>query len=366
MYHQPPGLTPSESNWQDSCTFELGPCEPSCSKTLLTTVKSQPIEYYSSDSNEGSSPVNNALRQTLSVKVKTSYYHGLYAKLEKNDNEAKPPSMGALLEAKVTTLERPALSLSDASAFSCGDNSIILNAVVHCNTPVPFSLKEWNLTLPPYLKLMKDGDLNQNLFQQTVAEGEELFFGFKCEWSGQWSNTEHETLPKPVLLVILQDNFSKTFRQVLPLNIEMLHSELERKNRMMNAEAVIVELMTPSQEGFVGAPISLQYNLDTSNLVSKKAIKYEISYLGTDWMVGGKIKGVISVSQRQKSPLTLDFVGIPTRQGVLNGYPSIFLSYISSEDQCESITSGIKVQARQPTEFLSLSYNNHTAIACPA
>jgi hypothetical protein len=362
----PPGIDPIEGNWQNSCSFELGACEPNSSKTLLTTVKSDPIEYYSSDRNEDSLHNNNALRQNLYVKVKTSYHHGLYAKLEKNKKEPTPPSMAALLEAKVTTLERPALSLGQASAFFCDNGSVILNAVVHCNTPVPFSLKEWNVTFPPCLKLMNDGDLNHNLFQQSISEGEELFFGFKCEWVRSATTTDDNTFTRPVLLVILQDSFGKTFRQVLPLNIDAFYSEMERKEKLSNADSVIAELKAPSKEGLVGAPIAFQYYVDTSNLSRNMDIMYEISCFEMDWIIGGKIKGVISASSNEDSSLTLDFVGIPTRQGVLKGYPSFILSYVPTDDEFEPILSHIKVQVRQPSEFLSLSYKNHTAIACPS
>ena len=362
----PPGIDPIEENWRKSCNFDLGACEPKCSKTLLTTVKSDPIEYYTSDFDEDSLPNSSALRQNLFVKVKTSYHHGLYAKLEKKNKEPSLPSMAALLEAKVTTLERPALSLGKADAFFCDNDIVILSAVVHCNTPVPFSIKEWNMTFPSCLNLMNDGDLSQNLFEKSIAEGEELFFCFKCEWLKSAATTDMDSIERPVLLVILQDSFGKTFRQVLQLNIDTFYSEMERKEKLSNIDSVIAELKVPSNEGLVGAPIAFQYHVDTSNLSRNRDLKYEISCFDLDWIIGGKMKGVISASSNEGSSLNVDFVGIPTKQGILKGYPNFILSYVPTKEEVEPMLSHIKVQVRQPNEFISLSYKDHTAIACPS
>jgi hypothetical protein len=56
-----------------------------------------------------------------------------------NGEEPKSDPMQTLLEVMVTTLDQPALAMDDAEAFVHGDNHVMVNISLQCNSPVPRS-----------------------------------------------------------------------------------------------------------------------------------------------------------------------------------------------------------------------------------
>jgi len=159
----------------------------------------------------------------------------------------------------------------------------MISVTVRCNTPVSFSLKEWDIYFPRPLCLIEEedggGDLNKGLFEKPVVEGEELFFGFRCrrlrsnrshshtrlscnnadgdddERNDEENGTNKDDMNKrgslipindannndttssstnanrPVLHVTLKDKFDKTFRQVLPLDhLDNLYDRMQRED----------------------------------------------------------------------------------------------------------------------------------------
>merc|ERR1712150_468598 len=87
---------------------------------------------------------------------------------------------------------------------------------------------------------------------------------------------------------------------------------------------------------------------------------YTVSSTQMEWILAGNVEGILNCSK--KTTFELEFVGIPTRPGVLKEFPTISLEYNSTHGDMPPIT----VHAKNPEAFKSLSFVNHMALACPA
>ena len=353
--------------WQDSCEFDLGSCLPNSTTTFIASVKSEAIDTYDPNASEqnGDDYSYSAL-QTLEATVTTSYHHGLYAPLVKENKNIESLPITAILEASVTTLELAALTIKNAGAFPIGDDKFVISATVLCNTPVPFSLKEWGISLPPTLTLDTDGDMNDGLYNRSVIEGEELFFGFRCKRSKNPTETVEEA--QTILSIVLQDQFGKSFRQVLPLDIHPIDKHLGIGDDVGNDAAAIAELKASSLEGLIGAPVTFTYNIDYSALQTAAAssqILYHLSCIEAGWIVGGSVRGTFSCCSESESSSSLSFVGIPTKAGTIRNFPRIELALLQDNlNDSTAAPSSIKVHHKHPSTFASFTHTNIDAMAC--
>lgn len=112
-------------------------------------------------------------------------------------------------------LDWPALTVDSTNGYSYTEDKVLISVLLHCNTPVLFFIKEWDIRLPYPLRVNENGDMNQDLFEHAIAEGEQLSFGFKCAYDESIETKYQE----PILHVVLQDEFGKTFNQVLGLTL---------------------------------------------------------------------------------------------------------------------------------------------------
>mmetsp|Transcript_1082 Transcript_1082/g.1755 ORF Transcript_1082/g.1755 Transcript_1082/m.1755 type:complete len:659 (+) Transcript_1082:1916-3892(+) len=389
----PPDTDPNDAEdaWCNEIMVKLEPCGPDSKVVIKTSVKSEGAK---GDNLEGFiiqtyNDLSKGTVQTMKAKVMTSYRHGLYDEEIKKGEEPESAAMSTLLEAMVTTLDRPALTVDEAHAFTYAKDAIMLSVSLHCNTPVPFFIKEWNIELPPPLSLAEDGDLNHGMFEHAVAEGEELFFGFKCERNGKpipdyMAEEDSDDEEKTILHVVLKDEFGKTFRQVLPLDLYNFFDQLRREDEFASSSSAKAELRCSHNEGIVGEPVTFTYDL-SFNIKRKKSrwpkptasnsdlFRYSILCDETDWILGGKVRGVIDCSSNDSFSLT--FVGIPSRSGILKRFPEISImqhmdnGFNENQDSATSIMSAnphMTVQSRYPAAFKSLSYTHHMALAVPS
>ena len=347
-----PGIVVNDDcEWKSNCSFDLKPCQPGEKLTMIVTVKCDANENYSADGQLQDQMIeNDILSQTLQAIVTTSYHHKLYTQVLESKKMRECTPMSAILQAKVTTLERPALTISDSNAFLYTENLAVVNATVNCNTPVPFSLKEWNITFPSPLYLEEKGDLNDGLFNRSVIEGEELFFGFKCrvDLSGKLKAKDE----RPLLKIILQDQFNKSFLQVLPLNIDAFYQKMANECKMGKSNIATAKFSLASQEGLIGSPVVFSCDIDCGSLkqTEKSHFLFNLSCDNSDWIIGGKVRGALDISNEEKR-CSLEFVGIPTRSGDIKSFPTIELMNQAS-------SSFIKVVSKYPTSFMSLSHKS--------
>lgn len=370
----PPKTDPSklEDEWSDECIIPLGVCGPGKKIVITTLVKSSTVKH----NNEDTGHV-----QTLWAKVETRYRHELYEAVMERGEEPESNPMKTLLEAMVTTLDRPALAVDDAEAFLLGDDHVIVNISLQCNSPVPFYIKEWHLDLPPPLQVGEDGDLNKGMFQHAIPEGEMLLFGFKCT-RNELSETADSICERPLLRVVLQDDFGKTFLQVLPVHLEEIYKKLRKENNYAELYTATAELKCSLEEGAVGRPVPFAYDLNLQSLVTPKQRKgallkgnaslssvhdcpilYTIVSDGCDWIVSGNVQGLIKPSPGKQS-LSLRFRAIPVQSGILRNFPELYLEYLPTTKN--SLSPPITVQCHNPVSFQSFAYTSSHSLAVPA
>ncbi|KAL3791751.1 hypothetical protein HJC23_007518 [Cyclotella cryptica] len=359
-----------EDAWSDECIVPINACKPGEKVVITTLAKSD------------SKPEDNAdIVQTMKARVETFYRHESYNSVMTTGEEPDSSPMKTLLEAMVTTLDRPALTVDDAEGFDFGDNEVMINVSLQCNSPIPFSVKEWNLVLPPPLRVLKDGDLNSGMFRHAIHEGELLLLGFKCTRSSEWPS-EDSLCERPILRVVLQDEFGKTFLQVLPLNLENIYKQIGKEDMYAELYTANAELKCLADEGTVGHPVPFEYRLNTQSLLLPKRTKlsesqslvseagcpvlYIIISEGSDWIVSGKVQGLLDLSS-QTDIITLQFRAIPTQSGVLRSFPELFLEYlpVTENGQTHFDTPPITVQCRNPEYFKSMAYTTSTSLAVP-
>lgn len=362
--------TEPANDWSNNCTFDVGKCLPETTTTVTASVKSEAIYSYDSEGScQTDDEASQSVLQTLTATMKTSYHHGLYASSVEEGAKIDAPPMSALLEASVTTLERAALTVENCGAFAIWGGMFVISATVLCNTPVPFSLKEWSISLPPSLVLDKDGDMNVGLFDRPVIEGEELHFGYRCKRQSNQGDGDASFMSNPILTIILQDHLGKSFRQVLPLDISSLRTKLRLQSAEEKKKVATAELEASAKEGLIGAPVHFSYSIDFADLAKTSAssniplrLLYHLSCVEDGWIVGGSVRGKLDYSAMVTNPsCSLSFVGIPTRVGHIKSFPEIELSFL---DQTDTPTSAIKINHVHPFSFLCLSHCSSDSLAC--
>ena len=368
----PPNTDPPKIDeaWSDECVVPLKACKPGEKIVITTLAKSH------SKPDESGEAV-----QTMKAKVETFYRHHSYNEVMAAGQEPDSDPMITLLEAMVTTLDRPALSVEEAEGFDYGEDKVMINISLQCNSPIPFSVKEWTLDLPPPLCMVKDGDLNRDMFHHAIHEGEMLLLAFKCSRHDELSSGTDPPCERPILRVVLQDEFGKTFLQVLPLNLEHIYKQINKENMHAEMYMATAELLCLARDGTVGNPVPFVYNLNAKSLMMPKRKKvsdsqslvseagsrvlYTILSDGTDWIVSGKIQGLLDLSS-DADTIALHFRGIPTQSGVLRSFPELFLEYIPSKTSSQTVQAPpITVQCRNPEWFKSMAYTTSTSLAVP-
>jgi hypothetical protein len=367
----PPKTDPSKVDeaWRDECIVPLNACEPGETIVITTLAKSE--------SKLGDDDADAV--QTMRARVETFYRHESYHAVMATGEEPDSSPMKTLLEAMVTTLDRPALTVDDAEGFDFGDNEVMINVSLQCNSPIPFSVKEWNLDLPPPLQVSYDGDLNSGMFRHAIHEGEILLLGFKCTRSDEWPDDQTQC-ERPILRVVLQDEFGKTFLQVLPLNLEKMYKQIRKEDTYAELYTATAELICLAEEGTVGHPVPFVYNLNAQSLMMPKRTKlsdghslvseagcpvlYTIVSDGSDWIVSGKVQGLLDLTSSDTDTITLHFRGIPTQSGLLQNFPELFLEYLPVGKKSFE-TPPITVHCRNPESFKSMAYTTATSLAVP-
>jgi hypothetical protein len=152
------------------------------------------------------------------------------------------------------TLDRPVLAIDSVFAFTYAKNHVMISVSLHCNAPLPFFIKEWNIKVPK-LHLGNGADLNQGLFGHTVSKGEQILFTFDCSNNEGASNNgegANDCDLEPMLDIVLQDEFGKTLEQVLPLGLGQFYEQIWKEEFTIEAH-VNLELHFSAAEGLVGA-----------------------------------------------------------------------------------------------------------------
>eukprot|EP00557_Chaetoceros_sp_GSL56_P004050 CAMPEP_0176504738 /NCGR_PEP_ID=MMETSP0200_2-20121128/16103_1 /TAXON_ID=947934 /ORGANISM="Chaetoceros sp., Strain GSL56" /LENGTH=842 /DNA_ID=CAMNT_0017904209 /DNA_START=757 /DNA_END=3285 /DNA_ORIENTATION=- len=377
---------PGLEQWQDCFEFSLGPCLPNSDITLTAGVKSEPALSCNPNRSLQTDEKDSTLtRPSLKVQVTTFYHHAPHAQSFTQGTPIESPPFTTVLEASATKLMYEILSINSSGFYPLSNESemFIISATVQSQMPTPFNLTDWNIFLPSRATLDSDGDLNVGICNQSFMEkNDEICFGFRCRRSNDTNVTSSES-NQVILAITLTDEIGRSFRHELPINIPGLDEFLSFEDTSShNSPVTEINLSLASLEGLIGSPVIFHYDIDCNSLKEKISssslsspsatrILYQLSTLGTDWIVGGgNVKGTLSTSSNSMTT-RLSFLGIPTKVGIIPTFPTIQLSIMSNDDESyvNATTTNRKnarrllVRQKDPAAFLSMNQTNVTTIA---
>jgi hypothetical protein len=345
----PPGEDPDPTKWIGSCETSLPPCPPGETVILTALVKSI-------DSSE--SEATNQSPHTLNAKVSTSYRYAHPDGSAAEDQEDSLAScMTTVLEAVVPTLGKPILSVESTDVVSFAVDKSIVTVSLQCNAPVAFTVKNWKIDLSRFYSLEEGGDLNQSIANSKIVEGEHISFGFICNLNG---SDDAASSGKPSLHVELEDEYGTTFNEVLPISVKPPSAQ---KSKPGGSQNVPVKVIMSVMDGIVSSPVDIAYEIDMNGLSGLPAgiIMYAIDVEGIDWIVSGKVEGIVNRSE--SSVVRLEFVAIPARPGILERCPALSLSFAADEKGYGSVPLAVNVV--EPKPFDSICPTSHMAVAFP-
>jgi len=359
----PPEEEETDDNWTESCTVKLPPCGTGETIVLTTSVRT-PDPFLAVPSKE---------EQALHAKVATLYRHADYA-ADSEDDESNMPCMKTVLEAMVPTLEKPVLTVEGADVYPTAVDGFLISISLNCNSPVPYHVKSWKLDLPSPIVIKENGDLNADLFDVPVVEGEVLSFGFTCIRepiaNGEKMNDESQD-SEPLLQIELEDEFGTIFNEALPIDLSAFYEDVVRESKLSGFGSIPIELKDSATEGVVGEPVTFSYSVNTKGLQSLREqiqiegsdmapnFLYSVEYQESDWMISGKLQGIVDLAD--SDDFTLILVGIPSRPGSIKRFPSLSLKCEVAKDDFLPLL----VDMKHPEKFSSRPFGGEIAVACP-
>jgi hypothetical protein len=340
----PPGDDPATGNWQSSCELDLGSYKPGETKLFTAHVRCGLIENFSHVSISEKSSLDRA--HGFSVKAITTYLH------EESEDADHP--MKNLIEAFAPILEKTALSVEgvDLDWISAGKRAIVSINLIS-NTPRYFSLEEWELVLPPPLRVTEGIDLNGDLLKCKVSDGDQLALAFDCSIA---EGKAEMATDKSILRVKLCDDVGKRFTLELPIDLNEHYLKLLDESSAKAPITVTASLLIDSIEGSVGEPVMLTFNIVEGELAALDTITYSIALEGSDWLVGGQVNGILD-----KSSLSCQVIGIPAVAGPLSSFPRLILRHSPKSGEVVPLTTRLQY----PSAFESHARTSEVAVAFP-
>jgi hypothetical protein len=370
---------PILNEWQDFCEFSIGPCLPNSDITFIASVKSVPAQSPDPIIALPNDETENALsRPSLKVEVTTLYQHGSHTLSSTECTPIESPSFTTILEAKMNTLEYDIFAIKKCGFYPLNTEMFIISATVQCKMPIPFNITDWNISLPSTVILDMDGDLNVGICNQSFNEDDEICFGFRCK-RAKSSTFASESNQVIRFAIILSDDIGRSFQHEMPINIPGLNEFLSLEETCSDEPITDIHISLSSTKGLIGTPVTFNYEIDCNSLKeiissspspSSARIHYQLSTLGTDWIVGGgNVKGTLSTSFKDSMTTRLSFLGIPTKVGILSNFPVVQLSILCQDESYNSNNSTqtnvktLPVRQKDPSTFVSMNQTHVKAIA---
>ena len=352
----PPGKEPESEDWQSHCDIELAPCKPGQQTVLITQVKCDAADLSRARKDDASSVSSGDAAPGLSARAFTKYVH------YQNDevDHSKTPPMKTVLETSAALLESSALIVDGVNAVwnPSGDRAV-LTISLSCHAPSIFAIEEWKLILPPPLLVAEDGDLNEGLLKCSVSNGDNLSLAFECVVGRGSPITSSD---EPMLNMELRDEIGKACSLNLSLNLTGLYTEVQVRG--VRDRSLSAQLELGANEATTGEPVDMTFKIDCSALLESNNVAqlvYSVLSDGSCWLLGGRVDGV-AVCEKSTGHVSVALVGIPTRAGSINQFPSIVLKHKSPDG---SLTP-LPVRVRYPTPFTSRNQITHVAVAAPS
>lgn len=341
----PPGEDRGAGKWMNECKIPLPACSPGEVVEIVAHVRCDLLENFANESISQVDSMDTA--RGLSTKVFTTYLH---SEVE-NPSESDVPNMKNVLESFAPVLEETALQVASIQTVWLEPNTkLLLSVLVTCTTPYYFSIGKWSIDLPPPLTLVEGVDLNGDLLKRSVSDGDELSFAFECNVD-QDRHSESGSRFEPGMKLKLLDDVGKIIPLQLALDLNELYADILAAPSPKMTITLLGTLTLEFSQGLAGNSVLMTYAFDIINFNSPDGrngvFVYSISWDDCDWLVSGKVSGVMA---RSESHISCEVVGIPTIPGLLDRFPVLQLHYVDSDDD----TTSVPVNIFQPEPFQSL------------
>jgi len=318
-------LESEETGWSSACKFSLDSCPPDTLQELTAMVKSASDQSADDPNDSGSDP-------SVHAKVKTSYClankqedNVLHREIENDD--VFNTQFQHELEKVIPTLADPALSVENVSLNTYAVGRSLLSVSAKCHVPAPFKLNQWDLELPPRLKLNENSKMDKALAGVTLEKGEIATFGFDCSYEPSGEGASSESF----LVTEMEDQYKSQFTERLHLrlkNMSLVSANLPEKVHSLFLEGQLITVSTRQ----VGVPMRLQYEMDLSPLAGwNGTIHFALDSNSDGWLLCGSTKGLVELVGSQK--WTHDKMAIPTRPDAFDELPMV--EFIFTGDKLE-------------------------------
>jgi len=354
-------IPPGGSEWRKDLEITLKACKPGEKQELSVHVRCGLIHNFSNESISQVDSFNSD--HGLVAKVQTTYSR---AQIQDND-DSNSPSMKGNLESFIPVLEKMALSVESVETIWLDPHDrFLLRILLTSNTPYHFSIDEWKVMLASPITIATGSNLNENFLKRTVSNGDQLSFVFECRTEKD-SNHDLDILQETIMTLKLRDNTGKVFSIDLPLDLDEFYTSLSQLDTIKTM-VVLATLKLEKNQALVGETVGMTFTLDTRNYLTSDVAKnfegigiaYSIDCEDSDWLVGGKVNGLIESSYSGKS-FSCEIVAIPVMPGILQHYPIIRLELLTTSGN----TIPINVECQQPGAFQSISMTQVNGIASP-
>jgi hypothetical protein len=350
-----PEEDPVTGKWMKECQIPLQACKPGDKLQIIAYVRCDVTQKVTNASIAHVDSMD--ITHGLTLKAFTTYLHPDVENVGASD----VPTMKNVLECFTPILEKTALSVASVQTIWLEPSTkLLLSVLVSSNTPSHFSISEWSIDLPPPLKTVEGGDLNDDLLKRSIFDGDKLSFAFECQVEHR---SEGGVLREPGMTIKLNDEHGKVVSLELPLDLDDLYSELLTEPSTKTTMPLLGTLQYGVGEGAVGDSVPMTYSVDISNFSYPKGgdgvFIYSLSWENCDWLIGGKVNGVM---MRSESQISCEVVGVPTISGHLDRIAKLDLHY----HDYEGASVSVPVHILQPQPFVSLSNVRIITIAHPS
>ena len=338
----PPGDDIEMGAWVESCQSDFGPSLPGDKVELNIFVKSNP------EQNKASEAVEEALRVTVATEYQAPFPED-ETKIEGYDDTTSFENHD--MECQIPTLEKHALTVESQGISFFEATKATAHATVQCNSPSPVIIKSWKLTLPDFLVLSQDGDLNASLSGSLLEPHERATFAFSCEVIDESSDSQ------ALLNVEFEDmqhnSYTEEFRLKYSRSTSAMTSPLQCP--------ISVKVTPLSSKGNTLAPVTISYEVDTTTFVALSGnFKFQFQADPAAWILSGQSDGLVKPGDA--ASFKAEIVALPTRPGTIKSYPELLLFHLDDAGEKMPLKTDVTCCG---DAFESISAGKHTTVAVP-
>ncbi|GKY93164.1 hypothetical protein MPSEU_000284400 [Mayamaea pseudoterrestris] len=340
-----PGDGEEAGEWIQSCDTMFDLCQPGETVNTRAVVKCDAAPEGMTDQCLGS----------FQVTVTSQYQAPLVKGNQRDSNdECNECFEKHTLEKQVTVLAKQALTVESKGISYHSRTMATAHVTLQNNIPVSLVINAWTMTLPSYLKLAQDGDLNSNLANERLGPGEQVTFAFNCEV------TEDDDLNNASCLVV---DFKDAQPTIYKEEFILRFKKSTAAKWLPDAVPIPVQVSPSASFGLTMEPINILFEGDLSVIAGLRGvIAYKVVADLTAWILCGKCEGI--VDRKEDDSFIVSMVALPTRPGVINGYPELNLSYFEDDTVLAPALLQLKVSSMHDM-FKASSAPKYTTVAVP-